>query len=268
MKAVVLNASSYIKDNGTGLQKSCLEYVLGRGSKDKVREELSGYQNSDGGFSNGLEIEYQGPVSSPFSTAAALGYIFRFDLADTELLEKALRYLRKNQKQDGSFDDESGMLAYPHPEYMGPGIYVDFKTGMILKWLRRLKIDEEGLINRAQQFLLDNFDRISEGRDLWSAAAYASAFADQRQLPEYPRIMEWCMSILAPEPDVFGWQQAMGMIEDDMDIPEQVLPNTLKMISERQQSDGGWPHQFGTYNRVWAAIFIVRFLLNSKLAED
>jgi hypothetical protein len=266
MRELLKKAEKYINENGSSLQKACIDYVTGREGKQKVINELSVYQNPDGGWANGLEIEYPGKVSSPFTTSAALGYISRFDLIESDLYTDTLKYLKNTQHKNGMWDDTEEMLEFPHAPYMGPGIYPEYKTGMILKWLLRLGASEKEMIEKAQKYLLGTFNEVSQKNDLWSAVAYSGAFSLLPHLPEYSAIMEWSMKVLMPEPMEFGWQQIMGMIEDEIPIPSQVFDVSINLIKQNQEQDGGWPHMFGTYNRVWSAIFIIRFLKNNDLA--
>lgn len=261
MKKVFEQALNYVVDNGTEFQQTCCSNILGQASDEQVADALARYQNVDGGFAHGLEIEYQGPISSPFTTAAALGHIFRFGLKNTTVLSNTLGYLKNSQYPDGKWDDPEELDDYPHPPYMGAGVYPEFKTGMILKWLLRLNCcDQKEMMEKAQNYLLDNFEAISPANDFWSAVAYAGAFALLPHLPEYSAIMEWSMKILMPETTAPNWQQISGMIEDEVPIPEANLNQALQMIKEHQEQDGGWPHLYGTYNRVWSAIYILRFL--------
>lgn len=264
MQEIVEKAKKYVYDNGTDLQKACLDYVMGIGDRQKLIEKFSAFQNPDGGWAHGLEIEYPGAASSPYTTAAALGYILKFDLEDSDLFRDTLKYIKNTQLENGMWDDPEEMLQYPHPPYMGPGIYLEYKTGMIVKGLIRLNVREKEMIDRALAFLTDSFDEISKKNDFWSAVAYSGAFSMLPHLKDYSRIMEWSMKVLMPKDADFGWQQAMGMIEDDIPIPEQVYGLTLQLIKQNQEQDGGWPHLFGCYNRVWAAIHITRFLLSKR----
>lgn len=260
MKEIIKKAEKYILDNGTELQKVCIDYLMGRADKEQLINELGKYQNSDGGWANGLEIEYQGPVSTPYTTAAAMAHIVKFGLEDSVLLERTIEYLRNTQYDNGKWDDTEEMAKYPHPPYMGPQIYTEYKTGMILKWLLRLNMGETEMAKRAQDYLASIFDEVSMRNDFWSAVGYTGAFSMLPGHPDYQKIMGWGMKILMPGDGNFGWQQVMGIIDDDMPIPEQYMKGTLDMISQCQEEDGGWPHPFGPYNRVWSAIFIVRFL--------
>lgn len=265
MRELLAKAEKYICENGNSLQKACTDYIAGRGDKEKVIKELSSYQNSDGGWANGLEIEYPGPASSPFTTAVALGYISRFDLTKSDLFHDTLTYLKNAQQRNGMWDDTDEILEFHHPPYMGPGVYTEFKTGMILKWLLRLNVSDKEMIGGAQKYLIQVFDEVSSKNDFWSAVAYSGAFSLMPHVAEYSKIMEWSMKVLMPQEGQFGWQQVIGMIEDDIPIPDHVYDVSLNLIKQNQEQDGGWPHQFGTYNRVWSAIYILRFLKNKNL---
>jgi hypothetical protein len=266
MNDICAKAQNFIKANGTDFQIAYCDYITGKAGKDNVCHELSKYQNEDGGFSNGLEIEYQGPISSPFTTAAALGYITRFQLSDTPLYKKTIKYLKDTQQADGKWDDCEKLNNYPHPPYMGMDVYTEYKTGMLLKWLIRLHTTEKEMVDKATEYMLSNFDSISLKNDLWSAIAYTGAFALMPQIPQYQKIMEWGMRILMPRNDVIEWQQISGMIEDDMPIPEASISFALKSLKDNQGADGGWPHPFGMYNRICSSIFILNFLKNKAMS--
>lgn len=260
MNQTIKRATTFVRASGTALQQACLRLALGTGNQDDVAWALGRYQNADGGWANGLEAEYPGPVSSPFSTAVALGHIFRNGLSDSPLLRRTIDYLAATQCPDGCWDDVTEMLVYPHPPYMGPGIYLEFKTAMITKWLLRLPHAPRGLIDPALGFLVERFAQVKDSQDFWTAAGYINVFA---QLPTHPaaaEILQWATAVLGGNPGELVWPQLQAIIEDDLPLSSEALPTALQLIRQEQQDDGGWPHPFGTYNRVWAACFICRFL--------
>lgn len=234
--------------------------------KEKGVEVLKKYQNEDGGWANGLEIEYTGSVSTPMTTAAALGYIYFFDLSETELLLKTLDYLSSTQKENGSWDDPKEITRFELPIYMGPGIYVE------LKWLNRMNLNKEynEMIKRARDYLIKEFPRLSKGDDMWSAIAYINAFGESPMSEQTSELIEWAMGILMPNgpPDLLAdeleWTFVQGMIHDDSPALYVNKDKVTSSIKKNQLPSGGWPHQFGTYNAVWAAILIIRFLKKNK----
>lgn len=274
MKDVYENAKDFILTNGNEVQKKLFLHLAGECNLSCAIEALKRYQNEDGGWANGLEIEYSGNVSTPMTTAAALGYIYLFDLPETELLSNTLHYLRSTQKENGSWDDPEEITRFELPPYMGPGIYVEFKTGMVIKWLSRMNLDIEDreMIGRAREYLIKEFPHVSKEDDMWSAIAYINAFGElppSEQLKQsdwMPEIMGWAMGILMPDgppdsdTDELEWTFVQGMIHDDCPALDSMKEKVADTIAANQIRSGGWQHQFGTYNAVWAAILIVRFL--------
>jgi len=275
MNEVYENAKVFILENGNEVQKKLFLHLIGECNLSCAIEALKRYQNEDGGWANGLEIEYDGNVSTPMTTAAALGYIYLFNLLETELLSRTLHYLKSTQKENGSWDDPEEITRFELPPYMGPGIYVEFKTGMIIKWLNRLDLntDDREMIIRARDYLIEEFPQVSKGDDMWSAIAYINAFGELPPLEQSEHIQEimgWAMGILMPDgppdphTDELEWTFVQGMIHDDSPVLDSMKEKVAHAIVANQLQSGGWQHQFGTYNAVWAAILIVRFLRRSQ----
>ena len=271
MNEVYENAKVFILENGNEVQKKLFLHLIGECDLSCAIEALKRYQNEDGGWANGLEIEYNGNVSTPMTTAAALGYIYLFDLLETELLSRTLHYLKSTQKENGSWDDPEEITRFELPPYMGPGIYVEFKTGMIIKWLSRLNLNTEDreMIIRARDYLIKEFPQVSKGDDMWSAIAYINAFGELfplEQSEHIQQIMGWAMGIMMPDgppdpdTDELEWTFVQGMIHDDSPVLDSMKEKVAHAIVANQLRSGGWQHQFGTYKAVWAAILIVRFL--------
>ncbi len=55
------------------------------------------------------------------------------------------------------------------------------------------------------------------------------------------------------------------MIYDDDEMIFKLKNQVLRSIKDNQLENGAWPHQFGVYNQVWAAILIIRYL---KIIEE
>jgi hypothetical protein len=270
MRHVYENARTYILQHGTDLQKTMLLYEIGETNQKTAINALKPYQNSDGGWANGLEIEYQGDVSTPMTTAAALGYLAMFGLQETDLLQKTLQYLEQTQQSDGSWDDVEAITQFQVPEYMGPGVYVEYKTGMILKWLKRLGVENQEMLDKAYQYLLARFPEISKGNDFWNAVAYANTFSEYPDTPEHQQILQWAQQVLVPPPDAAAqsqeqsstlpWMMIQGLLHDDSYLLVPMKDQVLASIQANQLPSGGWPHPFGEYNAVWAAVLVVRYL--------
>lgn len=264
MEKVYNKAEKFILREGTDTQKVFFKYLTGDEKKENVVKALKKYQNEDGGWANGLEIEYQGNISSPMTTAAALGYIYLFGLEDAGIFHTTLNYLQGSQQDNGSWDDKEEIQQFNIPPYYAPGAFTTYKTGMILKWLRRLEVDDE-MVSKGYAYLIDNYKLKEKNNDMWTAIGYINAFA------EYPHqmtdeIISWASGILMGDNKTQGvdmqlpWERVQGMIYDDDKLLISLKDKVLESIKKNQQADGSWPHQFGTYNQVWAAVMIIRYL--------
>ncbi len=270
MENVYGGAREFVLKNGSELQKTALLFMMDESDKKSLTDALKPYQNDDGGWANGLEAEYRGNVSSPMTTAAALSYLYLFGLQDTELLKKSLEYLEKTQTEQGYWDDPDSILQFSVPDYMGPGTYVEYKTGMNLKWLKRLEVENSAMLQSAHGFLLDLFPKVSLEKDMWTAIAYMNAFSEYQNAEETRKILQWAQQVLTPpgafdvndsqEPPEPPWMMIQGLLYDDSHLLASMKEQTMIAIRKNQLPSGGWPHPFGTYNAVWAAVLVVRYL--------
>lgn len=259
MKNIYLKAKAYVLDKGTDFQKACCRWIDGAAEKSEVIEAFSIYQNEDGGFSNGLEVEYQGTASSALTTAAALAHIARFELKGSEMYQKVISYLKRIQGSDGSFDDDEAIDAFPHPPYMGKGIYVPYKTGVILKWLRHMECSEKEMLEAAMGYMEQGFEEVSKTKDIWMAIGYMGAFSDRTD--EFAqKVMAWCMSILGGDEIGDRWAQYSNLIESGVDIEDEKVSEVLSLMQANQEEDGGWSQAYGEYYRVWLAVYLLQFM--------
>ncbi len=86
--------SKYIQNNARSLDVALFNVIFDKGSVNQILLELNKYQNSDGGFGHGLEIDLWSPSSSPIATTIAIQYLEKIDDTATEdTLRKAFNYL-------------------------------------------------------------------------------------------------------------------------------------------------------------------------------
>lgn len=66
---------------GRDLDVKLFEYHFEAGSRDRAIEELTGYQNDDGGFGHRIEPNFRYTGSLPVSTSVGLQYAVELRLA-------------------------------------------------------------------------------------------------------------------------------------------------------------------------------------------
>ena len=75
------------------LETALADHLFSSGKAEKVLVELAKYQNEDGGFGNGLELDFSLPSSSPMATSHAFHYLDQMETTDVAMVERAIRFL-------------------------------------------------------------------------------------------------------------------------------------------------------------------------------
>ena len=96
---------------------------------------------------------------------------------------------------------------------------------MIVKWLKRLSVDKQEMVEKAYHYLLARFPEVSKGNDFWTAVAYANAFSEYPNTEEHQRVLQWAQQTLTPPQDstaqpqnestILPWMMIQGMLHDD-----------------------------------------------------
>ncbi|MFP4016697.1 MAG: hypothetical protein ACLFUI_06665 [Halanaerobiales bacterium] len=163
-----------------------------------------------------------------------------------------------------------------------------------LNWMLSLEKPEQ-MVAEGYRYLLYQFQNKKNYQDklddIWTAIGYINAFS------EYPHekteeILNWAINVINQNEELnqnsksksnttsssdinsgtdfslnegLPWPRVQGMIYDDDRMLLSLEDQVIESIRLNQLDTGGWPHQFGTYNQVWAAILILRFL---RMVDD
>ena len=97
-------AIKYILENARPLELAIYKYFFENESNQAVIDELSKFQNADGGFGNALEPDFFNPNSSPIATNDAIITLYRVNALnrDYDTVKGIIRYLESHN----SFDEE------------------------------------------------------------------------------------------------------------------------------------------------------------------
>ena len=124
-------AIKYITENARPLELAVFRYFFEEGSNKDVIDELSRFQNADGGFGHALEPDFFNPNSSPIATNDAIITLSRVNALDraSDMVKGIVRYLESHDSFDE--DKKRWLFAidsnkdYPHAiwwEKKGDGI--------------------------------------------------------------------------------------------------------------------------------------------------
>lgn len=97
-------AIKYILENARPLELAIYKYFFENKSNQAVIDELSKFQNVDGGFGNALEPDFFNPNSSPIATNDAIITLYRVNALnrDYDIVKGIIRYLESHD----SFDED------------------------------------------------------------------------------------------------------------------------------------------------------------------
>ncbi len=124
-------AIKFISENARPLDLAVYKYFFEQESNQAVIDELSTFQNADGGFGHALEPDFFNPNSSPIATNDAIITLSRVNALDrdSEMVKGIVRYLSSHDSFDE--DKKRWLFAidsnkdYPHAiwwEKKGDGI--------------------------------------------------------------------------------------------------------------------------------------------------
>ncbi|MHA1951184.1 MAG: hypothetical protein ACW99G_18125 [Candidatus Thorarchaeota archaeon] len=104
LKEAFDRAREFIHKNARPLDSSLFDYIFEQGSRDAVVEELSKFQNSDGGYGNAIEPDFRLQASSPMATSVGLQYCKDIDATeDEEIASEAIKYLLSIYDQEHEY---------------------------------------------------------------------------------------------------------------------------------------------------------------------
>jgi hypothetical protein len=113
MANLIDSAERFLWLSGRVLDRVRFEQLFRDGEPRRVLDALRPYQNPDGGFGQGLEPDFRGPVSQPLALESALRVLVGIHDADA-LLQPALAWAQSIRTPDGGMPNVLGdVREYP-----------------------------------------------------------------------------------------------------------------------------------------------------------
>jgi len=269
-KEAFARAREFIQKIARPLDCNLFDYLFEEGSRGAVMEELSKFQNSDGGCGNALEPDFRLKASSPMATSVGLQYCRDIDAtADEEIVSNAIQYL---------------LTTYDHDHGFWPSTYLDVNNAPHAPWwhLEEVKLPPEerwanpsaelaGYLHRYKSLVPSKFITVLNKRLL--ANIESSEYIDglynimcwERAYKEFPEPLQSMVSkkIRRTYKKNAPYTQAdLGEIRIFWlaPNPESILIShpgnvyyLLDLEIDNQADDGGWwpTWKWGQYEDVW-----------------
>ena len=117
-KTLFSKVDSYMNSEARSLERSIFNYYFNASSADDILDSLETFQNSDGGFGNGLEPDFKLLQSSPMATSIGLRHLNKIDKSDRaqKMIANAIKYLETsyNCDRNGWYSLPCNDNNYPH----------------------------------------------------------------------------------------------------------------------------------------------------------
>jgi hypothetical protein len=147
----IRKAGYFIYKNGRLLEKKIFAYFFENGSLEGCLKALAAYQNEDGGFGNGIELDLLCPDSTPIGAETALVILDQLGCPANELSPRLFEWIASNQRPGGFLDHPPANLAvYPHqPWWANPDQERILSLAAILK---KWGVDRPEIFAGAERF--------------------------------------------------------------------------------------------------------------------
>lgn len=134
-------AKQFIYRHGRLFDRKRFAYHFEGGSRDDALAALMCYQNADGGFGNGLELDVLCPASVPMCGEAAMCYMEDLEATEGEMIDRLEKWILDSQQDDGTIAHPADQIGlYPHGPWWtdDPGRILSL-AGLLGKWGRGSK---------------------------------------------------------------------------------------------------------------------------------
>lgn len=156
-------SKEFTYQNGRLLERKLFAYFFESGSRQGCLKVLLAYQNTDGGFGNGLEPDLLCPDSSAIGAETAMVVLDLLDYQDPEIVDLLVEWIVTNQDESGFvLHPPQNMDDYPHqPWWWRPD---QNRILVLAALLKKWGIENDQLFTRARNYYesadfpdLDNF---------------------------------------------------------------------------------------------------------------
>jgi hypothetical protein len=244
-------ALEFLAREGFPLGVATVEHLWRDGSPDAVIEKLRQYQNPDGGFGRGLEVDISSPVSNPFAGRMAMHVLLALrEPVRCTLVDDFASWLRQAQDEDGdwhfSVEVYAGRLAPWFQSWTFPTLN---PACSVVGLATRLGISTPDMQERTARL----FTRLASREEARGGPFYALLpYAEYLSAADFDNRAQWLDDLTSniirmDAVDEFadaghffdlvlpGGPELVGR------LPHQMMPRFVDKLLSEQVDDGGWP---------------------------
>ncbi|MFX1296795.1 MAG: hypothetical protein ACFFD2_18305 [Promethearchaeota archaeon] len=155
MRSFSKNQAKKIKDfifkNGRLLERKLFSYFFEDGKLKDVIKALVAYQNSDGGFGNGIEPDLLFPDSTAIGAETALYILDILEISNSDIISNIAKWVVNSQNNEGYIDHPPDNLEeYPcQPWWKNPD---NIRIFSIAAFLKKFGFEDKDFFSKVKAF--------------------------------------------------------------------------------------------------------------------
>ncbi|MFW9999580.1 MAG: hypothetical protein ACFE9Q_06855 [Candidatus Hodarchaeota archaeon] len=160
----------FIFKNGRLLERKLFSYFFKNGNKEEVIKALVAYQNSDGGFGNGIEPDLLCPDSTAIGAETALYFLDILEISNSDIVTNIAKWVINSQNSEGYINHPPKNLEeYPYqPWWKNPD---NIRIFSIVAFLKKFGFEDKNFFSKVRIFYAN------------------SQFPEEIQIYDYPYFM-------------------------------------------------------------------------------
>lgn len=260
-EALVDPALAFLKERGYPLGRTLIAYHWRDGAAPDVLDALAAYQNDDGGFGKGLEVDIASPVSNPFAARLAMQVLLSpRDRPSGALVDRLGTWLRETQAEDGDWHFAPEVYDAALPPWFAGWTFPSLNPACCVTGLAiRLGLDTPAMRERVARLFAEraSFDDARTG-EFYALLPYVEyvGFGDVDTRDS------WLDAIAGNITDTAsrgGYADASHFFEHALGggpeltarIPADMLDAQVDALLAEGEADGGWPSPYDPGWRPW-----------------
>jgi len=142
---------NFIFRNGRLIERKLFSFFFESGNKNDVIKALIGYQNSDGGFGNGIEPDILCPDSTAIGAETALYILDLLEISNSDIVTNIAKWVVNSQNSEGYIEHPPENLEeYPYqPWWKNPD---NIRIFAIAAFLKKFGFEDKNFFSKVRSF--------------------------------------------------------------------------------------------------------------------
>lgn len=247
-------ALRFLQEKKYPLGTTIVEHHWRDGSSTAVMDALAAYQNADGGFGKGLEVDITSPISNPFAARLAMHILLSLrDAPRRALVDDLAAWLRQAQNEDGDWHFAKEVYDAPLPPWFAGWTFPSLNPACCVTGLAiRLSIATPEMRERVARLFarLGTRDAARTG-DFYNVLPYVE-YVPVADLGEGDAWLDAIAANIIDTAEAGNYADAGHFFEHVLGggpeiarrLPPEVMTRFGDALLDEQEDDGGWPSPY------------------------